>query len=235
MMRQHRASGFTLIELLVVVAIISILAALLLPAVQAAREAARRVQCHNNLKQLNLAFINHESQQRHFPTSGWGFRWSGESGGGFGKDQRGGWGFNVLPFLEQQPLHDLTSGKSGVEYDEAKLEQLSTPIPVFACPTRRTAAPLPLRPNFSFANLARNARNCKPPPDNCQVTRGDYQVNSGNINAGSADKGPKRAQNSIDTWDWAYDNTGSRQIQQNGISFQRSKEQGAPSRCQGWT
>ena len=69
--RRNRLSAFTLVELLVVIAIIGILVGLLLPAVQAAREAARRMQCQNNLKQIGLAFQNFESAYKRFPTAGW--------------------------------------------------------------------------------------------------------------------------------------------------------------------
>src|SRR5690348_10720611 len=102
MSRRLTRRGFTLVELLVVIAIIGILIALLLPAVQAAREAARRVQCTNHLKQLGLGFMVHHDQQKHFPTGGWGYMWVCDADRGLDKRQPGGWGYTVLPFTEQQ-------------------------------------------------------------------------------------------------------------------------------------
>ena len=106
--RIHRA--FTLVELLVVITIIGILVALLLPAVQAAREAAQMAQCKNNLMQLALGCLNHENVTKRFPTNGWGFDWIGDPDLGNDWRQPGGWLYNVLPFIEQQPLHDLGIG-----------------------------------------------------------------------------------------------------------------------------
>ena len=103
--------GFTLVELLVVVAIIGILIALLLPAVQAAREAGRRLQCSNNLKQIGLACSTHVSSQKHFPTGGWGWNWVGDADRGYGRNQPGGWVFNILPGLEMNSIHDLGKGR----------------------------------------------------------------------------------------------------------------------------
>ncbi|MFN7841846.1 MAG: DUF1559 domain-containing protein, partial [Pirellula sp.] len=101
-----RRRGVTLVELLVVIAIIGVLVGLLLPAVQAAREAARRLQCQNHLKQIGLAFINHESAYRRYPSGGWGYQWQGYSDIASGSlGQPGSWTYSILPFLEQEPLY----------------------------------------------------------------------------------------------------------------------------------
>ena len=99
----QRRRGFTLIELLVVIAIIAVLIALLLPAVQAAREAARRIQCTNNLKQLGLAFANYESSNNVFPIGcRLRHRMALCSGPGFGNNcQNTPWFVLMLPYIEQ--------------------------------------------------------------------------------------------------------------------------------------
>ena len=97
-------SGFTLVELLVVIAIIGILVALLLPAVQAAREAARRMQCTNNLKQLALAALNHEDSFKELPP---GYQVSPGTAIGDNGDGAWGWGSFLLPYMEQQAIYDI--------------------------------------------------------------------------------------------------------------------------------
>jgi prepilin-type N-terminal cleavage/methylation domain-containing protein len=99
---EARKTGFTLVELLVVIAIIGILVALLLPAVQAAREAARRTGCTNNLKNLGLAALNHHDVMKHFPVS-YGAAYPDEYDG---PQPGAGWVLNSLPQLEEQALYD---------------------------------------------------------------------------------------------------------------------------------
>ncbi|MDZ7615573.1 MAG: DUF1559 domain-containing protein, partial [Patescibacteria group bacterium] len=129
--------AFTLVELLVVITIIGILISLLLPAVQSAREAARRLQCANHLKQLGLACLNHEAALGYFPTGGWGWTFVGEPERGFDAKQPGGWAFNILPYLEQQALRDMGNGLSGQTRTDAITERIATPIAALNCPTRR--------------------------------------------------------------------------------------------------
>lgn len=103
MLRFVSRRAFTLVELLVVIAIIGILIALLLPAVQAAREAARRAQCSNNLKQLALALHNYHDSNRSFP-----FRQGGTMGSGGNEGRLSGW-VSLLPYMEQGPLFQTIS------------------------------------------------------------------------------------------------------------------------------
>ena len=117
--------GFTLVELLVVIAIIGILIALLLPAVQAAREAARRSQCTNNVKQIVLAVHNYSDTYKVFPYSYTGLG---------GKE----WAFGafILPFIEQTALHDKLDPDAGVALPSVTAEPLlGEPLPAYTCPS----------------------------------------------------------------------------------------------------
>ena len=168
-------TAFTLVELLVVITIIGILIALLLPAVQAAREAARRMQCTNNLKQIGLAALGHEQAQGHFPTGGWGGIWTGEPTRGFNRQQPGTWTFNILPYLEQQALHDLgiDEGLPRPFKDRPGIKRrVETPVTTFICPSRRTAIAFPC-PFIQDHRL----ENVYPPPSVLAHT--DYAVSSG--------------------------------------------------------
>ncbi|PQO47591.1 DUF1559 domain-containing protein [Blastopirellula marina] len=133
--------GFTLVELLVVIAIIGVLIALLLPAVQQAREAARRMQCSNNLKQIGLAFHNHHDTLGHLP-----------HGGSDGPDNTccsgtirdtWSWLFHITPYIEQQNVYDLSS-------DSAVATAV---IDAYYCPTRRAPQ---LYNNYAHSDYAGN-------------------------------------------------------------------------------
>ena len=120
--------AFTLIELLVVIAIIAILIALLLPAVQQAREAARRTQCKNHLKQIGLALHNYHDAFGVFPM---GYHWPLGTG----------WSYHLLPYLDQAPLYNSftvgtpTTATTSIWRSDAPQAALGVAIPVFRCPS----------------------------------------------------------------------------------------------------
>ncbi|QDU57218.1 Fimbrial protein precursor [Aeoliella mucimassa] len=127
-------NGFTLVELLVVIAIIGILVALLLPAVQAAREAARRMTCSNNLKNMMLAAHNYHTAMGEFPTSATLARTS--------EDQSSGLHVQLLPYVEQSQLGELVDDEMDAEGHLSNLSQQLTAIklPLFWCPSRTEEA-----------------------------------------------------------------------------------------------
>jgi prepilin-type N-terminal cleavage/methylation domain-containing protein/prepilin-type processing-associated H-X9-DG protein len=126
--------GFTLVELLVVIAIIGVLVALLLPAIQAAREAARRAQCQNNLKQIGLACLNYESAKRTLP-------YGNMITGGTGGDFYAGWTLEIFPFAENSQLKSLyvpgtvitLTGTTPLALQIKSLRETS--VPMYTCPS----------------------------------------------------------------------------------------------------
>ncbi|WP_152054053.1 DUF1559 domain-containing protein [Tautonia marina] len=150
----RRRSGFTLIELLVVIAIIGVLIALLLPAVQAAREAARRAQCTNNLKQLGLAVANYESANGVYPGAYPGSRYPAPN-----EKQDSGWGvwsphIMLLPFLEQQAIYNAFNFYTTAQEDEGAMSgpfqgtAATQRINAFLCPS----SPLPVGNYWGFGS-----------------------------------------------------------------------------------
>lgn len=178
--RLRTARGFTLVELLVVIAIIGILVALLLPAIQAAREASRRAHCQNNLKQIGLACQNHLGTHGYFPSGGWGFDWTADANRGYGPNQPGSWIYNILDFVEQGALRSLGQGQATTSpgFKTASITLHQTPVAMFNCPSRRSAQPYPSPwgPPSSLSIkeqpwLAETARS--------GVAKSDYAANSG--------------------------------------------------------
>jgi prepilin-type N-terminal cleavage/methylation domain-containing protein/prepilin-type processing-associated H-X9-DG protein len=204
--------GFTLVELLVVIAIIGILIALLLPAVQAVREAASRTQCANNLHQLALACHNHHDAYGYFPSNGWGLGWLGDPNQGPGAQQPGSWVFSILPFIEQDNLYNLGRGTQA-QVAAANAQLVVTPLPLLNCPSRRTGGPWPYGGGF----LA--YRNCDPVSAQVQT---DYAVCSGDLiwvdsnQVRAGDIGPPSLAAAA-TWPWPDPNLF------HGVSFVRSE------------
>lgn len=143
--------AFTLIELLVVIAIIAILIALLLPAVQQAREAARRSQCRNNLKQIGLAIHNYVDTHQTMPP-GVIKNFLTDTQGGSGV----GWSSYILPFLDQAPLYQKLSAETqnfAIGFDYATPGAGGTVLSVYSCPSDALA---PINPNLSSQKMAKS-------------------------------------------------------------------------------
>ena len=154
--QSRRPHGFTLVELLVVIAIIGVLVALLLPAIQAAREAARRSECMNHLKQMGLAIQNHHDAKQHFPV------------GRNGRNQMSvSWAYFILPQIEEPAMYDAYDDIVRVD-DEKNARTMRTPIAVYACPSRRSPAA-----DRNFDN------NEEPPAVLAAASLGDYAANAG--------------------------------------------------------
>lgn len=153
---RNRPRGFTLIELLVVIAIIAVLIALLLPAVQQAREAARRTQCKNNLKQLGLALHNYHDVHNSFPPS-MIFQTPALTARGNRANRAGGWAWSamILPFMEQSNLHSRINFGLPMS-DPINLPVISARMPYALCPTSNSPDYIKLAPASAGADPLRN-------------------------------------------------------------------------------
>ena len=152
---RHTHSGFTLVELLVVIAIIGILIALLLPAVQAAREAARRAQCLNNVKQFGIALHGYHDTHKVFPPS----YLSQAAGGGVDSAPGWAWGVLILPFMEQQAVYD-SFNRDLPCWDLQNVGPAKNGLGIFICPSARDAdTPLDIK-DISGTILSTFARSC---------------------------------------------------------------------------
>ena len=157
------------------IAIIGILVALLLPAVQAAREAARRAECINHLKQIGLGFLNHESTNKFLPCAGWNVWYLGDPLLGNGKEQPGGWIYQVLPYVEEQAIYDITDDGDRLHVTTAQRDQSiilqRSVLSMFNCPSRRSTQPRPYA--LSAVWDPKNGMRSD------QIAHCDYAANSG--------------------------------------------------------
>jgi prepilin-type N-terminal cleavage/methylation domain-containing protein len=161
-------TAFTLVELLVVIAIIGILVALLLPAVQAAREAARRIQCNNNLKQLGVAIHNYHDAHKLLPPA---LLFDANQDPAKSDLFRANWVILVLPYLEEQSLYNQFNLKLPIS-DPANQAARGTALSVMLCPTDIGQA-IPFA-GVSGSNMGSN------------WARGNYAANAGNLSLGPA-------------------------------------------------
>ena len=174
--RLRRHQGFTLIELLVVIAIIAVLIALLLPAVQQAREAARRTQCKNNMKQLGLSMHNYESTFNQFPMAA---VWNVDASGSnltYGQS----WGMALLPYMDQAPLFNGFDNSQPIWSGAKNLSLIATSLPAFVCPSTTSLPPQTTTWGASTQALG-GSLNCGITPST-DITatwgRADYIVNT---------------------------------------------------------
>ena len=191
--------------------ITGILTGMLLPAVQMAREAARRTQCMNNLKQIGLGTLQYESNLGHYPSGGWGTYWVGMPSEGTGPNQPGGWIYNILPYVEQIALHSDGLGETPEGQEAASARRLRTPVALFNCPSRRRS----------------DAWHCPESPPHLQnpyytdtvlkVARSDYAINFGNTDYYAANQPANLAKAKNPKFNWIE------ATKFTGISFQRSR------------
>ncbi len=162
--RRSRSTAFTLVELLVVITIIGILMSLLLPAVQGARESARKTECQTHLKNLSLGVLEHEAAKRYLPSAGWGYLWTGDADRGSGIKQPGGWFYSILPYIEQPALAQIgaglsTTGGASSPKSAATMQLVTSVVAIFHCPSRRPMQLYPTTyPQYNCATVSNVAK-----------------------------------------------------------------------------
>jgi len=147
-----RATGLSSIDLLVTLTVSGLCLLMAASALTLLRETSRQRQCQDNLRQLGEAMLAHHEKIGHLPTGGWGYAWVGDADRGFGQRQPGGWIYNVLPYIGEEALHDLGSGRSEEEKRVAHAKRAQISLRLFNCPSRRQFQLYPCVGRFSLAN-----------------------------------------------------------------------------------
>jgi prepilin-type N-terminal cleavage/methylation domain-containing protein len=212
---QRIRNALTLLELMIVIAIIGLLIQMMLPAIEMAREAARRSRCANNLRQIGIGVEMHVNTHRFYPSGGWGTFWVGDPDRGTGPEQPGSWGYNILEFVEEGELRQRGQGLKGESRLAAISELCKTPIALFYCPSRRLPRAYDRGDSNRWMTLDGNLRL---PID--KAARSDYAINVGDDLIPEI-KGyilpTSYAETEQPGFQW-FDNSG-----YNGISFGRSR------------
>jgi hypothetical protein len=152
---------------------------LLLPAVQAARAAARKTTCMNNLRQVGLGALTHEQQYGWLPSGGWGKGWAGDPNQGYSLNQPGGFFYNILPFIDQANL--WAYGQTG-QTTYTILQAIALPVAIYNCPSRRPLDPLPPGKGVTFYTAGLTSVPALLP-------RCDYAANGGDSDASGSGNG----------------------------------------------
>jgi prepilin-type processing-associated H-X9-DG protein len=206
----------------VVISIIGILVMLLMPAVNSARESARRAQCKNNLYQMGRAALQHESKLGFYPSGGWGWCWVGQPNRGYTHRQPGGWVYNILPFLDQQPLHDNGNAPDGDPVQMlAAMQLIQTTLSMTNCPSRRKAVLYPMQ-GGAYPNNAKAGAT--------SVARGDYAACVGSNQSNSEYFGGPGSYSDGDNITWSSWHTPpvvAATSAPNGVCFEKSEVKAA--------
>ena len=202
--RSISRSAMTLIELLVVIGVIGIIIALVLPAVQTARESGRRMVCTNNQRQLAIAAQLHESTYKRLPSSGWGFNWVGRHDQGTGKTQPGSWIFALLPRIEQSTLWSASPTVLHPHSANVFQKYVLQKVPTLICPSKSIDELLNANVNVTYRYAATTE----------SVSRADYAINAGDTVLPNQ-SGPQ----SIVELGYGWINLG----RPNGVAFARSE------------
>jgi prepilin-type processing-associated H-X9-DG protein len=188
--------------------------------VNSAREAARKAQCANNVKQLALGMINFEAQFGRFPSGGWGWRWVGDPDRGFDpRSQPGAWCFQTLPYIDQRSLFEMAAGQPAATKSATIAQMIQIPLAVHNCPSRRTLQVFPFTEQSSLPLYGTNPAT--------SLAHTDYAANCGDPVQNYDTDGPSTLATG-DQWtaanSWSPPNTTFDIVHYfTGISYMRSK------------